>query len=529
MRKARLMMLCLPALLATALQAAAAPAPGQTTVIGPFTGHGAKLHPANVTPVHIAYYGTDLGWSYTHAGKIQFLFGDTWSTPEGAPIEASTGSTYDDGFGTLELEQWADGARIAPDNIPLLRLGQNPGTGEMAAFNPGFALEALKTPLGGFSNGSREFALFITGKPAGCRADADCPQGLSCETRLGYLGTPYEEPEGLTFPCADGQPGCSAETMGAQRGKAGTASGFCVDRGSSMWDDTGFGHIGAVAMRHFAGIRSESDARIYSDTQPWLTSRFINVALRKGRIGSQEKVLLLGRPWFVGANALGRTLSLYFAYVDLPVGAALAWRPKYYAGTDARGAPRFSDRERDAVALDLDSSRPGVQAAERHDIVNQASVSWIEPLGKWVMFYGGGLVKSPIAVLAPKCGALQIFARAQCEQVALGNGAMRMRTADFPWGPWSPPADLIVGGDADRRPTADQYGPGGVLYHPACAREGCASGTQRAGQAGDYGWLYGANIIEEWTTRAAGGVDVIWNASTWNPYRVILLRTHIDP
>jgi hypothetical protein len=29
-------------------------------------------------------------------------------------------------------------------------------------------------------------------------------------------------------------------------------------------------------------------------------------------------------------------------------------------------------------------------------------------------------------------------------------------------------------------------------------------------------------------TTAGDGVDVIWNASTWDPYRVILLRTHIS-
>jgi hypothetical protein len=46
---------------------------------------------------------------------------------------------------------------------------------------------------------------------------------------------------------------------------------------------------------------------------------------------------------------------------------------------------------------------------------------------------------------------------------------------------------------------------------------------------GDYGWLYGANIIEEWIRPAGEDVDVIWIASTWDPYRVILLRTRIKP
>jgi hypothetical protein len=44
-----------------------------------------------------------------------------------------------------------------------------------------------------------------------------------------------------------------------------------------------------------------------------------------------------------------------------------------------------------------------------------------------------------------------------------------------------------------------------------------------------YGWFYGANIIEEWITPAGDGVDILWNASTWDPYRVILLRTRIQP
>jgi hypothetical protein len=46
-------------------------------------------------------------------------------------------------------------------------------------------------------------------------------------------------------------------------------------------------------------------------------------------------------------------------------------------------------------------------------------------------------------------------------------------------------------------------------------------------QAGEVGFFYSANIIEEWIRPAGDGVDIIWNASTWDPYRVVLLRTHI--
>src|SRR6185312_5230167 len=69
---------------------------GETTVLGPFTGHYAKLHPANEKPYRIAYYGTDLGFSYEHEGQIHFLFGDTSANERGDPIQASTGGAFDD-------------------------------------------------------------------------------------------------------------------------------------------------------------------------------------------------------------------------------------------------------------------------------------------------------------------------------------------------------------------------------------------------------------------------------------------------
>jgi len=91
------------AALSVAITGAAAPSPRETTVLGPFTGHYAKLHPDNVTPHLIAYYGTDLGFSYEHRGKLQFLFGDTAANERGDPIEASSHGTYDDGFGSIDL------------------------------------------------------------------------------------------------------------------------------------------------------------------------------------------------------------------------------------------------------------------------------------------------------------------------------------------------------------------------------------------------------------------------------------------
>jgi hypothetical protein len=49
--------------------------------------------------------------------------------------------------------------------------------------------------------------------------------------------------------------------------------------------------------------------------------------------------------------------------------------------------------------------------------------------------------------------------------------------------------------------------------------------------------LYGVNLIDDWTEEitdpaaAASGertAEVYWNASTWNPYQVVLVKTRLS-
>jgi hypothetical protein len=529
---------------AAASVVAAAPRPGSTEVLGPFVGFDAQLHPDNQKPHPIAYTGTDLGWTYSHGGKIHFLFGDTHAGEKGEPISR----VHDDTFGTIDLADWPDPGRIARGNVPVVRLGQDAGSSQASGIDPGQPMEGLKTPLGGFSNGTREFGLFITGKPQVCSKDAECSKGFSCDAGVGFIGVRPDIQPGLTLPCSDDAAACQRDTQFDTRGAPVAGSGLCTDRTSTIWSDTDFGRVGAYAIRQVVGVRSESDPRRYTDIREWLTNKFTNPAVRTvadfvpargsgrarqdyrpaGNAGANRRVFLWGRPGFIGVNAKNSTLGLYFAYVDMPAGPGFDWDVNYYTGTGADGAPRFSREQREAAAVDLDASEVGIQPQEIHDIVQHMSIAWVEPLGKWVMFYGGGISKFPIPQLLPRCGTLQIFARTDCDSVVVGNGAIRMRTADDPWGPWTPPQDVFVGGDPEQRPVADQYGTGGVLHHPACTGDGCQAPSEYM-LKGDYGWLYGANIIEEWIRPAGNGVDLIWNASTWDPYRVILLRTRIDP
>jgi hypothetical protein len=231
---------------------------GETTVLGPFTGVG-ELHPANKSPLPIKYYGTDLGWSYEHRGQLQFLFGDTAATEKGELIEASSKSVYDDGFGTIDLKEWPDPARITPQNIPLIRLGQNPGTTEMSAINPGHALESFKTPLGGFSNGRDEFGLFYASKPQACRVNGDCSSGFVCDAGLGYIGERPDVDKGTTVGCVDGSPRAMATRCSMPRASPSRAARFCTDPSSTAWADTEVGRISGMTLKNLVGIRSTAD------------------------------------------------------------------------------------------------------------------------------------------------------------------------------------------------------------------------------------------------------------------------------
>ncbi len=259
--------------------AIADPAPVSTTVLGPLVGVGAPLDPANQAPKPIAFYGTDLGFTYEHAGELKILFGDTSATGSGDPIEASTGQRLDDGFGSIDLARWPDPAKIAAGNLPLVRLGQNPGTTEMSAIDVGHALDLFKTPIGGFSNGAREFGLFYLSKPQVCSNDAAC-SGLVCDTGLGYVGERPEVQEGLTFGCVDGGPYCAADTMNDAAGKPVAGSGLCVDRTSSMWRDDDLGRIAGVAVTHRIGLRDTVEPKRYRPIRDWPTNKFANLALR---------------------------------------------------------------------------------------------------------------------------------------------------------------------------------------------------------------------------------------------------------
>src|SRR5262249_6001889 len=230
----------------------------------------------------------------------------------------------------------------------------------------------------------------------------------------------------------------------------------------------------------------------------------------------------------------GREAQLYLAVLSLPLrgpSGRVRFRPLYYAGVDTKsGRPRWTHSEAQAKPLALDGVVGGSPHEEQH-IVNQEAVAWIgEPVHKWMLLYGGDA--ADYSLLDP--------ANARPNGAP---GSIRMRFADQPWGPWTPPIPHLLQGSPSV--PGDLYGPGGILYHFLCQDQGalhCArSDPTRPPQVVnpdcapfavqfDIGFLYGANIIDPWTRPdGVGGVDVHWNVSTWNPYSVFLLRTNVRP
>lgn len=516
-----------------------------TEYLGPFVGMGAALHPDNTRSGPIRMFGTDLGFSYVKGDRLHFLFGDTLASASDERIERASGEIFDDMYAWIDREEWPEPRSIGAGNIPVLVIGQHPNSVEVDAIDPGHVFDGLKTPEAGFTDGTNEFAILLLSKPQGCRTDADCDNGMSCDNDLGYLGVPYSQEWGLTLLCFDGAPGCNADTMMTPDEQFVGGSGFCADPTSSMRTDNAHGRVAAQALRQRIGIRSRSQPGKYHRVADWMTNKFYNATTRtvpdfdpaSGTVeyaapdafDGHRHVFIWGRPGFMTPGVTGRNLGLYFAWARIPAAPDFEWKLHYFSGLDRDGKPRFSEVEQQAVALDLDASKAGVQDREVSDIVQHMSVVWIASLGKWVMFYGGGIDTTPLPAFGlTECGLLEIFLPGECTQLKIGKGQVFMRTADHPWGPWSPPQTVIEGGDP-KVAGSGQYGPGGALHHPDCREPGCqASVTVPLWTNRGYGWFYGVNIIEPWTVETDGGVEVIWNASTWDPYRAVLLRTRIE-
>lgn len=508
--------------LSVAASSASAQRVERSTVLGALTGMSSPQRPSGVQ-----LYGTDLGWTFEHEGKLQVMLGDSWSKPSYLCSVLTEGfADHDDAQGYLPNEYGG--------GVPELTILTNgDATNEFARTLIYRGSDLLRTsqnagPMTAFSDGERAISVYQSTTYAACSADASCPAPFECLERIGQcqpplLGVPSNcDLEAEQSGCFEGQ---TCERVGV---------GFCADPSSPLPDATQ-----RVALELELAVQRREQPSVWDSRYTFYSQRFINMTARTitrlaGRGRSDYRpghgdLLLWGRPSFV-SNELNNT-PLYLLTHRLPFDSGpdgkIDFQPRYFAGLDRRGRPIWSSSQEDAKPLALDGQPDGDPREVLSDL-NQLTVTWLDaPIRRWVMFYGGGTPLNPDGPATAAIGGV-------------APGAIAMRFAEHPWGPWSPPETLLAPGAPDVEDTL--YGPGGFVYHPACAdsaTKSCArsdparysallNGTcEPENPSPDYGVLYGAGIIEPYTERTRDGFHVYWTVSTWNPYITLFVRSHI--
>jgi hypothetical protein len=322
----------------------------------------------------------------------------------------------------------------------------------------------------------------------------------------------------------------------------------------------------------------------------FVTRRFVNVVARSVahfdpedpsandyRPGD-ETLLMWGRPEFVGKNgAQSLPFLLYVPLAELDDEERPRWQPRFFAGYDEDGDARWSESEQDAVPIygteaevqrDDDGSETLSWREPELDYVNQMSVTFIEPLQRFVMLYGGDV---PAWLVIDPDGTVP-----EPSHPAPAPGGIHQRSARHPWGrarqgdpdddAWSSPAPVLTreqaapylacGDDPDALPgctDGDENSPLDLLATIAglasddpsealditadCIEGSAALAAQTAASGDPVGRLYGVNVIEEWTADVTGAAEdlaegeraaeLYWNVSTWNPYQVVMMKTQL--
>ena len=501
-------------------------------LVGPLVGPEAMPIPG------LKLFGTDLGSTFVHRGRHTILFGDTM--PYATFYCDNHAPMRDDSLATLPLSP--------PSGVPPLdfvTLPSDPSQYATLTLNRGGTVLPTglgSTPATGFSDGQRAFAMIGHLELTLCQRNGTSPPVCDSEAGLTCV-----HDAGTCMPLVGNHPTlCNVAGQGCAPGQQCMASeeGYCADLTSSQYDGTQSSLPFTLAHNVELSLQHEDDPAVFDSVYTFATTKFGGVVARTvSRLSDQRRdddfspgtgaLLMWGRPGFSGEH--GRQSQLYLLKHTLPLpvrsDGSVAFAPQFFAGVDPEtGEPRWSDAQRDAVAIAMDGKRNG-SPSEPVILVNQFTMSWLgPPVNKWMMIYGGDVPDN--LLIDPNAANAQGT-----------RGPLRVRFADWPWGPFSPAQIYLSPGSPGDR--GDPYGPGGFLYHTACLDQpdapcartdpvrpvdsllpGCPTPAVQL----DIGRLYGVNIIDAYTQPSPeGGLVVTWNVSTWNPYGVVLMRSRIAP
>lgn len=470
--------------------------------------------------------------------------------------------------------------------------------------NPDRALDSglNRTPVTAWGDGTHSFAIFYRGQMPRCNADAECPEGSSCSNDPSYnyphLGgcTPISSfsSDAVPEPCRNNDDCTGPSTC------SDLDAGYCIAHEPFQLSRDGQEltpqwyksdpRDGLFRSMIIASAHWPDQPESYAIGAGYNTNKFVNVTARTVKhfdpahpedndyTPGNETLLLWGRQGFVGHDRY-QTLPflLYQSLTDFIDDAGqIHWAPHYFAGYDPKGNPTWSDNEVDAKPIygvdenlvqDADGKWKWTWHSPEFDYVNQMTVSYVEPLQRWIMLYGGEVTHE----LDP--GRDGLPARTYPQSMP---GAMYLRAARHPWGR-ATAATKVSDGYGPPRPVLTTQT---VAKHLACGEEEPSIGacnsklpqqqsdvidsvgsavsdfsfsdileaTAKCSAGGEVidsqfsgfdeaGHLYGAAIIESWTQdvsdslpdlqRGDRAVELYWNISTWNPYQALLVKTQL--
>jgi hypothetical protein len=233
------------------------------------------------------------------------------------------------------------------------------------------------------------------------------------------------------------------------------------------------GHSPEKTMLRSLLSRSTSDGGRFEVLYELSKDAFINVALVRAR-GSKHQGLPVEDTVFFFGSGDYRVSSPKLAYV--PSGRIGRKGAIRYLKTVLDGKPVWSKNESDAINL-FD-----------HPVVGELSVSWVEPLQRWVMLYKGGRLEG-----------------------------IYMRSATAPWGPWTEPESIY-----------DAWTDNGYAkFMHASWQKGRKDNFHDAGMENRWGGPYAPYFIDRFTTGDKDRCSIYYTMSTWNPYEVVLMRSDI--
>lgn len=441
----------------------------------------------------VKVFGTDLGWTYERDGVVTMLFGDSWQRIDICPLQLN-----DDTLATMSVPAANWPGWSADDSIPDAQCPEltYPVDAAGTAFAPlelylwdgtPIPLGPLNTPVTGFFDGQREWSVFIVGGGQACTR-AEAMSGAPCPT------VQSDQAADLVCGLIDNQPRCL--------------------------DPTSIRH-GAAAQALYLYFAERVAPTRYIARAAFLTNKYLNLTARAVRAFDPDDprrrdyrpgtgaLLVWGRPGFDDQSNLGESPP-YFLHLPLPFdvqGDRMVFEPRYLRGI-VDGEPTFGSDQADATPLYTGEFEP----------VNHVAVSYLEPLRRWIMVYGGN-----------STDYLNIDGTAGASQPV--QGAVHARFAPEAWGPWTDPEPVLTNEQVAQDIVCGKQAPAGCLPQPdPLIRPACIEAFDPL--AG--GNLYGANIIDAMTrpSRPTNGrgpaADIFWNVSMWHPYTVVLVKTHIE-